>query len=141
MTSTRTPAAGRVAYAEMLRIARAEAEAASRDARPVPMIVGNAIGLSDRIDPNGPIYYVPGGVCGFAGVIIRDGRSGFARYCRTNGIGHRHYYGGHYVPAHPEWCQGSALVQSLAIAEAYARRMAEVLRAHGVTCYVDSRMD
>lgn len=141
MTSTRTPAAGRVAYAEMLRMARAEAEAASRDARPVPMIVGNAIGLSDRIDPNGPTYYVPGGVCGFAGVIIKDGRSGFARYCRTNGIGHRHYYGGHYVPAHPEWCQGSALVQSLAIAEAYARRMAEVLRAHGVTCYVDSRMD
>jgi hypothetical protein len=141
MTSTRTPAAGRVAYAELLRIARAEAEAASRDARPVPMIVGNAIGLSDRIDPNGPTYYVPGGVCGFAGVIIKDGRSGFARYCRTNGIGYRHYYGGHYVPARPEWCQGSALVQSLAIAEAYARGMAEVLRAHGVTCHVDSRMD
>lgn len=135
------PATSREAHAALMRAARDAGEAASREARPVPMIVGNAIGLSDRIDPNGPTYYVPGGVCGFAGVIIKDGRSGFARYCRMNGIGYRHYYGGHYVPAHPEWVRGTDLVQSLAIAEAYARGMAGQLRAHGVECFVDSRMD
>jgi hypothetical protein len=127
--------------AALLRVASDEAEAASREARPTPMLVGNAVGLSDRIDPAGPIYYVAGGACGFAGVVIKDGRSGLARYCRTNRIGHRNYYGGHYIPARPQWCAGSQLSQSLEIAEVYAGRFAEVLRRYGIDCYVSSRMD
>lgn len=110
-------------------------------AKPAPMIVGNAVGLSSRIDPNGPVYYVAGGACGFAGVVVKDGRHGFARYCRSQRIGHRNYYGGHYVPARPAWTAGSELCQSLAIAEAYAAGYAAELRAAGVDCYVDSRLD
>lgn len=116
-------------------------EEASRAARPTPMIVGNAIGLSDRIDPSGPIHYVAGGACGFAGVIVKDGRHGFARYCRSQRIGHRHYYGGHYVPARPQWVANSPLCQSMEIAAAYAAGYAAELRRHGIDCYADSRLD
>jgi hypothetical protein len=141
MSTTEIQGRAALNYAAVFRIASEEGEAASREARPTPMVVGNAVGLSDRIDPAGPLYYVAGGACGFAGVVIKDGRSGFARYCRTNRIGHRNYYGGHYVPARPQWCANSQLSQSLEIAEAYGRGFAEALRRLGIDCYVSSRMD
>jgi hypothetical protein len=139
--ATKTRTATRVDHAAVFREACEAGERASRAAEPTPMIVGNAIGLSDRIDPNGPLHYVAGGACGFAGVVISDGRSGFARWLRSQRIGYRHYYGGHYVPARPQWSQRSPLMQSVDINAAYAAGFANVARSYGIDCYVDSRLD
>lgn len=82
------------------------------------------------------------GVCGFAWVTIPDARSPIARWCKTNGIGHKNYKAG--------WCISPKLdredlpfgdFQSLEPKEAYAKAFAEVLRANGIECGVESRLD
>lgn len=125
--------------AEIMRAACAAGQLAAEQCEPVPMVVGTAVGLSDRIDTTKPLYYVAGGVCGFAGVVIRPATCSLVRYLRKLGTGYKHYYGGWYVPARP--VVAGALVQSYEINRAYASAMARVLNDAGVTCYVDSRLD
>ena len=100
-----------------------------------PMVVGTPTELmGNDIDYSKKTYFVEGGVCGFAGVVIKPARGKFVSYLRSIGMGYKHYYGGYYVPVRE-------FGQSLARKEAYAEAYAKVLSEEGMRCYVDSRMD
>ena len=108
---------------------------AGRDASVTPMIVGSPSTLcGSDIDYSKKTYFVEGGACGFAGVVIKPARGKFVSYLKSLGMGHKHYYGGYYVPVR-------AFGQSLARKEAYAEAYAKILSEEGMRCYVDSRMD
>ena len=100
-----------------------------------PMVVGSpSTPFGSDIDYSKKTYFVEGGVCGFAGVVIKPARGKFVSYLKSLGMGHKHYYGGWYVSVHE-------FGQSLTRKEAYARAYAKVLSEEGMRCYVDSRMD
>ena len=101
-----------------------------------PMVVGTATDLfSSDIDYSKPTYFVEGGVCGFAGVVIKPARGKFVSYLKKMGLGHKHYYGGWYMSVRE-------FGQSLARKEAYAEAFAKTLKESGMDrVYTDSRMD
>ena len=100
-----------------------------------PMIVGSpSTPFGSDIDYSKKTYFVEGGVCGFAGVVIKPARGKFVSYLKSIGIGNKHYYGGYYVSVRE-------FGQSLTRKEAYAEAYAKVLSEAGFKCYVDSRMD
>ena len=101
----------------------------------VPMVVGTPTELmGNEIDYSKKTYVVEGGVCGFAGVVIKPARGKFVSYLKSLDMGYKHYYGGWYVSVRE-------FGQSLARKEAYAGAFAKVLGEVGMRCYVDSRMD
>jgi len=100
-----------------------------------PMVVGTPTEtFGSEIDYSKKTYFVEGGVCGFAGVVIKPARGKFVSYLKSIGIGNKHYYGGYHVPVREF---GQSLTRKEAYAEAFARALGEV----GMRCYVDSRMD
>ena len=100
-----------------------------------PMVVGSpSTPLGNDIDYSKKTYFVEGGVCGFAGVVINPARGKFVSYLKKLGMGYKHYYGGWYVSVRE-------FGQSLTRKEAYAEAFAKVLGEAGMRCYVDSRMD
>ena len=100
-----------------------------------PMVVGSpSTPLGSDIDYSKKTYFVEGGVCGFAGVVIKPARGKFVSYLKSIGMGHKHYYGGYYVSVR-------AFGQSMTRKEAYAEAFAKVLGEAGISCYVDSQMD
>ena len=100
-----------------------------------PMVVGSpSTPLGNDIDYSKKTYFVEGGVCGFAGVVIKPARGKFVSYLKKLGMGYKHYYGGWYVSVRE-------FGQSLTRKEAYADAFAKVLGEAGMRCYVDSRMD
>ena len=108
---------------------------AGRSVGVTPMVVGTPTTLfGSEIDYSKKTYFVEGGVCGFAGVVIKPARGKFVSYLKSIGIGNKHYYGGYYVSVHE-------FGQSLTRKEAYASAYAKVLSEVGMNCYVDSRMD
>ena len=108
---------------------------AGRDSTPTPMVVGSpSTPLGKDIDYSKKTYFVEGGVCGFAGVVIKPARGKFVSYLKSLDMGYNHYYGGYYVPVR-------VFGQSLARKEAYADAFAKALSEAGMSCYVDSRMD
>lgn len=132
------PAKRDLAGREALLLIHKAEDAAARAgaaAQPTPMIVGSPTTIfGSDIDPTKPTYYVPDGVCGFAGVRITPARGPLVRVLKATQRGHAAYGGGYYVPIH-------AFGQSLARKEAAAAAMAEVFRAAGYTAYPESRMD
>jgi len=108
---------------------------AGRSVGVTPMVVGTPTTLfGSEIDYSKKTYFVEGGVCGFAGVVIKPARGKFVSYLKSIGIGNKHYYGGYYVSVRE-------FGQSLTRKEAYASAYAKVLSEVGMSCYVDSRMD
>lgn len=101
---------------------------------PVPMTLGTAIGFSREIDPSKPVYYEPEGVCGFAEVRIKPATSKFAKWLMANDHAKKSHQGGIYV-----WI--SDYNQSMQRKEAHAYAMADVLKAAGINCWAQSRMD
>ena len=100
-----------------------------------PMVVGTPTELmGNEIDYSKKTYVVEGGVCGFAGVVIKPARGKFVSYLKSIGMGNKHYYGGWYVSVRE-------FGQSLTRKEAYAEAFADVLKEVGMKVYVDSRMD
>ena len=100
-----------------------------------PMVVGSpSTPLGNDIDYSKKTYFVEGGVCGFAGVVIKPARGKFVSYLKKLGMGYKHHYGGWYVSVRE-------FGQSLTRKEAYAEAFAKVLGEAGMRCYVDSRMD
>ena len=100
-----------------------------------PMVVGSpSTPLGSDIDYSKKTYFVEGGVCGFAGVVIKPARGKFVSYLKSIGMGHKHYYGGYYVSVR-------AFGQSMTRKEAFAEAFAKVLGESGISCYVDSQMD
>lgn len=82
------------------------------------------------------------GECGFAWITVKDARTGMGRWLKTNNIGHRGYYGGWEVMAHPEPPDGATWDwQSLAPKVAYAEAFVRVLKDNGVVCSMASRLD
>ena len=74
--------------------------------------------------------------CGFAWVVIPNGRSPFVRWLRSCNIGHKNYGKGWQI-----WNPNENLTQSvdwkLAGAEAFAKSLTE----QGIECYASSRWD
>ena len=125
----------KVACEKLLERAHLMGMDAGRDASVTPMIVGSpSTPFGSDIDYSKKTYFVEGGACGFAGVVIKPARGKFVSYLKSIGIGNKHYYGGYYVSVRE-------FGQSLARKEAYAEAYAKVLSEVGMRCYVDSRMD
>ena len=125
----------KVACEKLLERAHLMGMDAGRASTPTPMIVGSpSTPFGSDIDYSKKTYFVEGGACGFAGVVIKPARGKFVSYLKSLGMGYKHYYGGYYVPVRE-------FGQSMTRKEAYADAFAKVLTEEGVRCYVDSRMD
>ena len=125
----------KVACEKLLERAHLMGMDAGRAASVTPMIVGSpSTPFGSDIDYSKKTYFVEGGVCGFAGVVIKPARGKFVSYLKKLGMGYKHYYGGWYVSVRE-------FGQSLTRKEAYAEAFAKVLGEAGMRCYVDSRMD
>lgn len=122
------------AYSAVWAKADAAGKAAAEKAKPTPMIVGTAKGLfSNEIDETQPVYYVAGGVCGFAWVSFK-GNTGFGRWAKAEGLARKAYGGGLQ-----NWISGYG--QSMETKMAYANAFAVTLQAEGITAYANCRMD
>lgn len=128
-------------WAAIYREALKAGEDAAAAKVPQPMLVGTPTEplFGTEIDPTKPVYFVRGGVCGFAWVVVKPATGGFVRYLKEKGIGYKNYYGGWAVPANPRVAPD--LQQSMEIKEAFARAFAKVLKDYGITAYAESRMD
>jgi hypothetical protein len=136
MTTVFTPP---TAY-DILVEASEAAEAAVRACQPRPIIVGEAIGLSNEIDESKPTYFIEGGVCGFASVVIKPARGKLVAELKKRGIGSAHYYGGYAVSSW-EFAPSIRRDQSYERACAAAAGAVKVLQSYGINAYVDSRID
>lgn len=109
--------------------------AAAEACKPVPMVVAEHVNPLNDNSPVKRAYYVPSGVCGFAGVRVKPANSKFGNWMKKNGIGRiDSYAGGIYFPIH-------SFGQSLEKKEACAYAMANVLSEAGIRAYGESRMD
>jgi hypothetical protein len=121
-------------WRKLYDLAHAEGMKAGNAHNPTPMIVQQH---ANQLDDNSPVvkqWNVPSGVCGFAWIVIKEGRSSFAKWLRENDLGSKHYYGGTSIWVHE-------FGQSMEKKEAYAYAFAGVLNKHGVKAYSGSRMD
>lgn len=120
-------------FAEIVAKAEAAGMAALQKATPTPMIVGQAIGFTNKIDYTKPTYYEAEGVCGFAWVWFK-GNTAFGRAMKAAGKAGDGYPTGLQV-----WIAegGQAYERKIAYAGAYA----EVLNAAGITAYAQGRLD
>lgn len=128
----------------------AEAQAAGllamAQANPTPMVVQQHANMADDNSPVVQQWTVPGGVCGFAWVVVKckgpgvkfinalkkigkaGGENSFCEFTRSS------YHGGFYHHIH----EGG---QSMELKIAYAEAFAEVLGKHGIPCVTGNRMD
>jgi hypothetical protein len=117
------------------------AEAAVKACRPTPMIVGSpTTPFGNEIDETKQTYFVEGGVCGFASVVIKPARGSFVTLLKSRGVGRKSYYGGWDV-ASWEFAPSIRTDQSYERACAAANAAAIVLRNYGINAGVDSRID
>jgi hypothetical protein len=119
-------------------IAEAEvaALAAMKSAKTTPMTVQQHASPFNDASPVVKSWHVPEGPCGFAWVHISPARGPIVAELKKQGKGHKSYHGGWDVSM-----VHLTQTQSVEIKEAGARAYAEVLKANGVTCYADSRLD
>ena len=117
------------------------AEAAVKACRPTPMVVGTPTTFfGNEIDESKPTYFIEGGVCGFASVVIKPARGSIVAELKKRKIGSAHYGGGYSFSS---WQVAPSIRQdqSYERAVAAARGAVEVLKKYGVNAYVDSRID
>jgi hypothetical protein len=128
------------AYDILVEVSEA-AEAAVKACRPTPIVVGTpTTPLGNQIDETKETWFVEGGVCGFASVIIKPARGKFVTELKKRGIGGAHYYGGYSVSSW-QFAPSIRRDQSYERACAAAKGAVEVLRSYGINAYVDSRID
>lgn len=96
------------------------ARAAMQECVPRPMVVGGEV--------------IMDGTIGTAYVVVRDGRLGFARWARANGVGHTHHPRGIAI-------QAERIAQSSESATVYANAFAKVLRRNDIECKVETHLD
>ena len=125
-----------VDYKQIIKEASEAASNAVQEAKPRPIKVGLAKGMSNEIIP-GTEEVWDEGVCGFAWIKI-SGRGGFAKYVRENGIGRKGVYGGVEI-----WSSNinNYSGQSMERKEASMYAASKVLAKHGIKNTVYSRMD
>lgn len=102
-----------------------------------PVIVGEAVGLSDKIDWSKKVEVIDG-LCGFAWVNVGDGRTAWAKWLKKNKDAYKDYYGG--VAIWSSAFSGDSK-QSLHRKEAGCRAAAKVFGSYGLDAYVSSRLD
>ena len=101
-----------------------------------PMIVGQSKSIfDDNIDETKPTYFVEGGLCGFAEVVVKPGNSKFANWLKKNEIASPRYYGGGVSI----WV--SDFGQSYQRKMAYANAFSQVLRGENVRAFATGRLD
>lgn len=131
-------AARELRHQEIITEAAHAATLAYDNCEPAAMLVYETAGLTDIPKENGKSWIVAEGVCGFAWIVITPATSSFARWCAKKQIGYKAYQGGWAIHAND-------LVPSAG--QSYERKVAAmtaaaaVLRAHGIKCRVDSRLD
>jgi len=111
---------GQERWAAIHALAKDHASAAMKECVPKPMVVGGEVIME--------------GTIGTAYVVVQDGRSGFARWARDNGIGSRHHPRGIAIEA-------ERVGQSSRSATAYANAYAKVLRRNEIECTVETYLD
>jgi len=117
------------------------AEAAVKACRPTPIVVGTpTTPLGNQIDETKETWFVEGGVCGFASVIIKPARGKFVTLLKNRGIGGAHYYGGYSVSSW-QFAPSIRRDQSYERACAAAAGAVKVLQSYGINAYVDARID
>ncbi len=117
------------------------AEAAVKACRPTPMIVGSpSTPLGNDVDPNQKTWFIEGGVCGFASVVIKPARGNIVAELKKRKIGSAHYGGG-YSFSSWQLAPNIRQDQSYERACAAAKGAVEVLKKYGVNAYVDARID
>lgn len=121
-------------YAAIYAEAHRAGMAAGQACNPTPMIVQQHANMANDNSPVVKSYFVEGGVCGFASIIINPGTCGFARWAKKEKLADKHYYGGMAI-----WV--GEFGQSMQRKEAYASAFAAVLNKHGIKSYATSRMD
>jgi hypothetical protein len=117
------------------------AEQAVKACRPTPIIVGSpSTPLGNDVDPTQQTWFVEGGVCGFASVVIKPARGKFVALLKKRGIGGAHYYGGYSVSSW-EFAPSIRRDQSYERACAAAKGAVDVLQSYGINAYVEARID
>lgn len=111
---------GKERWAAIHALAKDHASATMTECVPKPMVVGGAVIME--------------GTVGTAYVVVRDGRSAFARWARDNGIGRSHHPHGTAIEA-------ERVGQSSRSATAYANAYAHVLRRNEIECKVETYLD
>jgi hypothetical protein len=111
---------GKEKWAAVHALAKDYASAAMMECVPRPMVIGGEVIMQ--------------GTIGTAYVVVKDGRSGFARWARENGVGHGHHPRGIAIEA-------ERLAQSSESATAYADAYAKVLRRNDIECKVETYLD
>lgn len=112
---------------------------------PTPMIVGTpTTPLGNDVDMTKQVWYVADGVCGFAYVVLENGRTGFAQWLLKNGLGNKWWSGGRtkgvVVNTYPRF--GFAEPgQSYEKSKFVAGKVAARLRDYGIDAWVDARID
>ncbi len=108
---------------------------------PVELWLGAKLAGSDAANAHTPQPmhirgYAPilDGVCGFAYITIKPATGAFVRWLKSQGIGHKAYYGGWEISVREYG-------QSMERKEAHARAAAQYLSDHGIKASYYSRMD
>lgn len=126
---------------DILVEASESAEQAVKACRPTPIIVGSpSTPLGNDVDPSQQTWFVEGGVCGFASVVIKPARGTIVAELKKRKIGSAHYGGGYSFSS---WQLAPSIRQdqSYERAVAAARGAVEVFKKYGVNAYVDARID
>ena len=132
--------ASKSAYDLIVEVSEA-AERAVKACRPTPIIVGSpSTPLGNDVDPTQQTWFVEGGVCGFASVVIKPARGKFVALLKKRGIGRAGYYGGYSVSSW-EFAPSIRRDQSYERACAAAKGAVDVLQSYGINAYVEARID
>lgn len=121
-------------YADIYKEAMKAGLEAGNAHNPTPMVVQQHANMFDDNSPVVQQWKIDGGVCGFAWVHLSKANTSFAAWCRKNKIGGKSYYGGWDISCHE-------FGQSMERKEKWAAAFANVLSSHGITAYMQSRMD
>lgn len=131
----------KVYEAALLAAAKAGLEAGNKST-PNPMIVQKHENMLDDSSPIEKEYFVEGGVCGFAYVIVTPGTSSFARYLSSKHGWSKYYYGGVCMSVKE---YGQSYERKMAYAEAYANTLDRILSENNllgsINIMVNGRLD
>lgn len=137
-----TPTKANTGFETLWAEASEKATEAWIGAEPTPILVYTPKGLfDDTPDTEKPMYVHSEGLCGFAWLVVKDGRTSFARWLAKNDIGSQSaYYGGRII--HP-----SDMVNADRKSQSHERKCqamfvaAKVFRDAGINVEVIERLD
>lgn len=114
---------------------------AFHDAKPTPVIFGQAKGLFGNEMVPGTEELVEDGVCGFAWINIKPARGEFVKFLKSKNIGRKGVYGGYTISAYDIGIPGSS--QSMERKEAGCKAFVAVIKKYfpDMRIWVESRMD